>query len=105
MRRGEVWWAQLPKPVGRRPVVLVSRDEAYEVRKNVAVVEVTSVIRGVATEVALGPDDGLPRHCVANADAINTIDRALLKTRVAGLSADRIKRLDAAPRFALALDE
>ena len=37
MRRGEVWWADLPVPVGRRPVVLLSRNEAYAVRELVTV--------------------------------------------------------------------
>ena len=103
MRRGEIWWAELPRPVGRRPVVLVSRDEAYEVRRNVAVVEVTTVIRGLATEVLLGQHGGLPRRCVANADVINTIDKSLLQNRVGALSGERKNRLDDALRFALAL--
>ena len=42
MKRGDVWWAQLPRPAGRRPVVLVSRDEAYHVRELVIVVSVTT---------------------------------------------------------------
>jgi mRNA interferase MazF len=37
MRRGEVWWANLPKPVGRRPVVLLSRNAAYPVGASVTV--------------------------------------------------------------------
>jgi len=45
MRRGEVWWADLPLPVGRRPVVLLSRNEAYQVRDNVTVAPVTTRIR------------------------------------------------------------
>jgi mRNA interferase MazF len=31
MKRGEVWWATLPEPVGRRPVVLLSRNAAYPI--------------------------------------------------------------------------
>ena len=37
MRRGEVWWADLPPPAGRRPVLLLSRNEAYAVRQLVTV--------------------------------------------------------------------
>ncbi len=62
MRRGEVWWAKLPLPVGCRPVVLLSRDEAYALRNAVTVAEVTSTTRGIPVEVELGPDDGLPRN-------------------------------------------
>ncbi|HKB16684.1 MAG TPA: type II toxin-antitoxin system PemK/MazF family toxin, partial [Planctomycetota bacterium] len=59
MRRGEVWWATLRGRAGRRPVVLVTRDEAYPLRELVTVVPVTTRVRGIATEVALGPEDGL----------------------------------------------
>ena len=54
MQRGEVWWAELPSPIGRRPVVLLSRDEAYAVRNAVTVAEVTSTVRGIPVEVELG---------------------------------------------------
>lgn len=103
MKRGDIWWAELPEPLGRRPVVLVSRDEAYDVRSNVAIVEVTTTIRGLATEVPLGRREGFPRRCVANADAIHTISKRSLHTRIAGLGAARLGRLDDALRFALAL--
>jgi mRNA interferase MazF len=73
MRRGEVWWADLPPPTGRRPVVLLSRNEAYAVRALVTVAPVTTRIRSIPAEVSLGPEDGLPRDCVANLDTIITI--------------------------------
>jgi mRNA-degrading endonuclease toxin of MazEF toxin-antitoxin module len=41
MKRGEVWWADLPAPVGRRPVLLLSRDRAYAVRNAVTVAFLT----------------------------------------------------------------
>jgi len=47
MRRGEIWWAELSLPIGRRPVLLLSRDEAYAVRNAVTVAKVTSTIRGI----------------------------------------------------------
>ncbi len=104
MRRGEIWWAELPEPLGRRPVVLVSRAEAYEVRHNVAVVEITTTIRGLATEVAVGRREGLARRSVASADGIHTIPRARLVERAGRLSSERLARLDGALRFALDLD-
>ena len=72
MKRGEVWWAELPVPLNRRPVVLLSRDEAYTIRNAVTVAEITSTIRGIPVEVKLGPKDGLPKKCVANLDTIIT---------------------------------
>lgn len=103
MRRGEVWWAQLPLPVGRRPVVLLSRDEAYAVRNAVTVAEVTSTIRRIPVEVELGPEDGLPKKCVANLDTIATIRKTMLQQRITVLSPEKINKIDAAIKFALAL--
>jgi mRNA interferase MazF len=103
MRRGEVWWAELPLPVGRRPVVLLSRDEAYAVRNAVTVAEVTSTIRGIPVEVELGPEDGLPKKCAANLDTIVTIRKSLLTERITMLSREKIEQIDAAIKFALSL--
>jgi len=104
LRRGEIWWALLPEPLGRRPVVLVSRPEAYEVRRNVVVLEVTTTIRGLATEIPLGRREGLSQRCVANADGIHTIRKQCLTDRMGRLSGERLERLDGALRFALGLE-
>jgi len=103
MRRGEVWWAELPRPIGRRPVVLLSRDEAYAVRNAVTIAEVTTTIRGIPVEVALGPEDGLPKKCVANLDTIATIRKDLLTKRITLLRNERLQQIDAAIKFSLSL--
>ena len=41
----------MPAPVGRRPVVLLSRDRAYAVRNAVTVAFLTTTVRGIAVEV------------------------------------------------------
>jgi mRNA interferase MazF len=103
MRRGEIWWARLALPAGRRPVALVSRDAAYLVRSSVTVAEVSTVVRTIPTEVMLGKRDGMPRPCVINTDNLVTIPKALLESHVASLSPDKLDQLDAALRFSLAL--
>ena len=103
MRRGEVWWAELPAPLGRRPVVLLSRDEAYAIRNAVTVAEVTTTMRGIPVEVVLGPEDGLPKRCVANLDTIVTIRKELLAERITILRNDRIEQINIAIKFALSL--
>lgn len=103
MRRGEVWWANLPLPLGRRPVVLLSRDEAYAVRNAVTVAEVTSTIRGIPVEVNLGPEDGLPKKCVVNLDTIVTIRKQLLIERITILGNEKIEQIKAALKFALSI--
>jgi len=103
VRRGDVYWAKFPAPVGKRPVVLVSRDEAYSIKARVTVVTVTRVVRGIPTEVRLGPSQGLPKVGVANADEVVTIPRTLLQERITTLARPKLDELDAALRFALGL--
>ena len=97
--------ADLPPPVGRRPVVLLSRDEAYTVRELVTSAPVTTRVRGLAVEVPLGPKEGLPKACAANLDTITTIPMAALKEFVALLSTAKRKALDSAIQFALGIDD
>ena len=104
MLRGEIWWVELSPPAGRRPVVLLSRNEAYVVRNAVTVAPITSTIRGIPVEVLLGPEDGLPKRCAANLDTIVTIRKALLRERITALRQDKIDALADAVKFALALE-
>jgi mRNA interferase MazF len=103
MRRGEIWWATLPIPSGRRPVVLVSRDLAYKVRSKITVIEVTTRERGVETEVSLGPREGLSKPCWGNADNMATIDKTWLEARIGVLGPNKIAKLDRALGLALGL--
>ncbi|HYU31319.1 MAG TPA: type II toxin-antitoxin system PemK/MazF family toxin [Thermoanaerobaculia bacterium] len=103
MRRGEIWWADPGPPMGRRPVVLLSRDEAYKVRNQVTVAPVTTHIRYIPTEVELGPEDGLPKVCVVNLDVLATIPKESLQQRVSRLSPRKVRLVEAAIRFALGM--
>jgi len=104
MRRAEVWWAKLPGAAGARPVVLLSRDEAYAIRELVTVAPVTTRKRNLPVEVPLGKKDGLPKACVVNLDTITTIPKKLLEDRITLLRAPQIKAVDDAIRFSLGLD-
>jgi mRNA interferase MazF len=103
VKRGEIWWARMPLPAGRRPVVLISRDSSYAVRASVTVMEVSRTVRAIPTEVPLGKREGLPQRCAANADNIVTIPKIWLEARIAPLSEDKIDALDGALRFSLGL--
>lgn len=104
MKRGEVWWAELPAPLGKRPVVLLSRDEAYAVRNAVTVAEVTRTIRGIPVEVPLGTEDGLTKKCVVNLDTIMTIRKELLTERIALLRSEKTAEIQKAIKFALDIE-
>jgi mRNA-degrading endonuclease toxin of MazEF toxin-antitoxin module len=59
--------------------------------------------RGIAVEVPLEPGDGVPRSCVANADNVLTVPTSRLLRRVGPLTLEKLRALDEALRFALAL--
>lgn len=84
-------------------MVLVSRDSSYAVRASVTVVEVSTTVRGIPTEVPLSKRDGLPKRCVVNTDNIVTIPKTWLHSRIESLHPEKIAALDAALRFSLAL--
>ena len=103
MRRGEVWWAELPPPTGRRPVLLLSRDAAYSVRTLVTVAIITRTIRNIPVEVLLGQEDGVPAKCVVNLDDILTIPKSRLIERITTLPVEKMTEVVKAIIFALDL--
>jgi mRNA-degrading endonuclease toxin of MazEF toxin-antitoxin module len=103
MRRGEVWWAELAPPVGRRSVVLLSRDSAYRVRKSVTVGVITRTVRNIPVEVPLDVNDGMPQDCVVNLDDILTIPKDRLVERITILSSQKMAAIARAVIFALDL--
>ena len=105
MRQYEVWWARLPEPVGRRPVLLLSRDAAYEFMSNVLIVEVTTTVRRIPQELALGSAEGLVRRSVANFDTLHLIRKASLERRIGALRKARVGEVKRALGFALGWPE
>ena len=89
MNQFEVWWADLPEPAGCRPVLLLSRSDAYRYLSKFIAVEITSTIRQIASEVPLGEAEGMPRVCVANCDSLRMVPRLSLKKRAGRLAPER----------------
>jgi mRNA interferase MazF len=104
MRRGQIYWARLPQPVGRRPVLLVSRTAAIAVREAVTVAPITRTIRELPSELLLGRRHGLRTASVASCDSLQTIPKAALgRTPVGALGSGELYALDRALRFALGI--
>jgi mRNA interferase MazF len=101
MKHGEIWWAKVDK---KRPVVLLSRNEAYEVRALVIVAPVTTVVRGFAAEINVGRAEGLRKTGVINCDYLVTIPKVDLLERVGALSSAKLSRLRSALLFVLGFD-
>lgn len=85
MVRGEVWWATTPG--GDRPVVVLTRDPVADRIGAVVVAACTRTIRGLASELPLGPEDGLPAACVATFDNLHTLRREAFSRPITRLSA------------------
>ena len=101
MRQYEIRWANLPPPIGRRPVVLLTRTPAFAYLNKVIVAEVTTTIRGIAQEVALGESEGLSRKSVANLDNVHVIPKSTLGARIGNLASHREREIKRALGHAL----
>jgi mRNA interferase MazF len=101
VKRGEVWWAELPQPVGSRPVVILTRDAVLDRIAAIVVALVTRTVRQLPTEVVLGRGQGLPVRCVANLDNILTVPRHRLKRLMGACDASKVEELNQAIKAAL----
>jgi mRNA interferase MazF len=101
-QRGELWWCELPE-IGRRPVVVLSRDAAIPRLRRALVAPCTTTIRGIPSEVVLEPgEDPIPRRSAANLDSMESVSIAVLVERLGRLSDARMRDLCAA--LAIAVD-
>jgi mRNA interferase MazF len=73
VNRGEIRWYTFRAPDKRRPVLLLSRSEVVAQLNEIIVVPVTRTVRGLATEVVLTPDDGMPVVCALNFDHVSLV--------------------------------
>lgn len=84
--RGEIWWGETPDEKGR-PFLVVSRDAANEVMQRVLVAPVTTRVRGLPSELPVGPAEGLPVASVASFDNLRPFPRSMLVRRLGSLGA------------------
>jgi len=98
--RGEIWLAHVGRKT--RPVLVLTRPEVIDVRRLVAVVEITTSGRGLAAEVALDHEtSGLARDSVVNCDGLHTIAQSSLTTMVGTVSEDTLDDVCGAITYAL----
>ena len=88
-------------PAGRRPVVLLSRNEAYAVRSLAVVAPITTRIRHIPSEVSLGTEEGMPRDCAVNCDHLQTVAKRKIGSLISSLSSSKMYGVGRAIRFAL----
>ena len=82
--QAELWLMETPNQK-RRPVLVVSRDEAIAALNNVVVAPVTSTIRDIPTCVRVGPAEGIDHDSVATFDNLAAVPKSVLTTRLGEL--------------------
>ena len=102
--RGEVWTYRFKAPDKRRPVVILSRDEAIDVLHTVLVAPITSTIRDLPSQVVIGRNEGLEHDSAVSLDHVQCVDRARLIRRLGCLSAERMREMCSALAFATGCD-
>lgn len=91
--RGELWWCEPPE-IGRRPVVVLSRDAAIPRLRRAVIAPCTTTIRGLASEVVLEPgDDPVGRRTAVNLDSIESVSVGVLTDRIGRLSDARMSEI------------
>lgn len=100
--RNDIIWADLGPPAGRRPVCVLTRDAAIAVLASLTCAPITRTIRGIRTEVEVGPKQGLPERCAISCDNVITVPIEDIDGEPVG-HLDEVARaeLDSALRFAL----
>jgi mRNA interferase MazF len=112
MKRGEIWWADLPEPTGsgpglRRPVLVIQSNAFNESRIATAIVAV--ITSNVFLENAPGnvrlskAESGLPKPSVVNVSQLITIDKTLLTHRVKALPQKTVSEIDNGLRLVLTI--
>jgi len=107
VRRGEVWWAGLPQPIGHRPAVIVQSNNFNESRLSTVVIALLTsnlsraddlgnvrLARGVA---------GLREPSVVNVTQLHAVEKSRLVQRIGQIPPDLVQRIDDGIKFVLAL--
>ena len=102
--RGEVWWCELAE-IGRRPVVVLSRDAAISRLRRTLIGPCTTTIRGIPSEVLLEPgEDPVPLTSVVNLDSVESVSVGALVERLGRLSDQRMRQVCEALEMAVACE-
>lgn len=104
IERGEVRLFRFPAPDKERPVLILTRQSAIPYLSRVTVAPITSTIRGVPSEVALGTEDGLRQACAANLHNVMTVSQSAVGRRLCQLSDRRMREVCTALAFTLGCD-
>ena len=101
MTQYEIRWANMPSPIGKRPVLLLTRTPALRYLNKVIVAEITTTIRDIPQEVRVGENEGLPQSSAVNFDNVHVVAKKLLGERIGSLKGHREPEVKRALGYAL----
>ena len=105
INRGEIWQFSFPHPDTRRPVLVLTRQDIIDHLHNVTIAPITTTIRGIPSEVVIGPGSGLKTTSAINLDNIATVPQAGLRAFVGTVPSAVFTAVREALLFALGFDE
>jgi mRNA-degrading endonuclease toxin of MazEF toxin-antitoxin module len=89
IQRGDIRWFRFSSPAKRRPVVVLGREDVVPFLSQIPVIPVSTQIRGLPWEVALGVEDGMPAACVLKPEWIFSVERSMLGPTITTLRQER----------------
>lgn len=89
MKRGQIWWYE-PPDAKRRPVLILTGDQAIDRVFDLIAVPATGTIRNLDTEVEIGVSDGMPIECVLAVGNALSADKTFLTERITTLSPEKL---------------
>ena len=105
MRRGEIWMFRFASPDKQRPVLILTRSDMIPVLNTVTVAPLTGTVRGVPSDVVVGPEVGIKETSAINLHHIVTVPRAGLRRFVGSVPLATMARVRAALLFSLGWDD
>jgi mRNA interferase MazF len=83
---GEVWTVDFGTAAKQRPVLVLAFPQPSDARALVVVVPLTSLLRGLRTEVDIGKPKWLPKHSAVNVQGFASIDQSALQRKLGRLN-------------------
>lgn len=88
-----IYTAQLDKV---RPVLLLTREQVRPYLSRVTVAPITTTIRGLSSEIAVGPENGLDHQAVVSCDNVVTVPKSALRDPIGFLLPEQEPQLTGA---------
>ena len=101
VKRGEIWFFAFKHPDKLQPILVLTRQEVIELLHTVIVAPITSTIRGAPSEVIVGIEEGLKHDSAVNLDHVQTVEKSMLRSRIAEVSPEKMKAVCSALAIAI----